>query len=59
MRDAQASTVYLKDYQAPAFFIDETHLSFYLYDDHARVESRLCVRRNQANNTKFLGHDIS
>jgi aminopeptidase N len=46
MRDAQASTVYLKDYQAPAFFIDETHLSFYLYDDHARVESRLCVRRN-------------
>ena len=46
MRDAQPRTIYLKDYQPPAFFIDETHLDFKLHEDHALVESRLCMRRN-------------
>ena len=46
MRDAQPSTIYLKDYQPPAFFIDQTHLDFSLYEDHARVEARLGMRRN-------------
>ncbi|MCX2981694.1 aminopeptidase N [Halieaceae bacterium IMCC14734] len=46
MKDAQAVTIYLKDYQAPAFLIDHTELDFQLYEDHALVQSALTVRRN-------------
>lgn len=46
MREAQPRTVYLKDYRVPDFLIDETHLKFELYEDHALVSSRLVMRRN-------------
>jgi aminopeptidase N len=26
--------IYLKDYQAPEYLIDETHLTFELFEDH-------------------------
>ncbi|MDX1489787.1 MAG: aminopeptidase N [Pseudohongiellaceae bacterium] len=46
MREAQAKTIYLKDYQAPAFLIDETHLRFELGEESTRVTSQLKMRRN-------------
>jgi aminopeptidase N len=46
MRDAQARTVYLKDYRPPAYLVDKTDLHFDLYEDHAKVRSTLLMRRN-------------
>lgn len=48
MSDAQPTTIYLKDYQAPHFIIDTTYLRFDLFEQHARVDSRLEMRRNSA-----------
>ena len=47
MRDAQPESIYLKDYQAPHFVIEETHLRFDLFEDYAQVDSRLVMRRNR------------
>ncbi len=47
MRTEQPKTIYLKDYQEPDYWIDETHLTFELFEDHALVHSRLSMRRNQ------------
>lgn len=46
--------IYLKDYQAPAFFIRETILSFDLHEDHAKVHSRLKFERNSNLSDKTL-----
>lgn len=46
MRDAQAKTIYLKDYQVPAFVIELTELQFELAEDATHVRSRLHMRRN-------------
>ena len=46
MRTEQPKTIHLKDYQQPDYWIDETHLTFELFDDHALVHSRLLVRVN-------------
>ncbi len=46
MKNAQPKTIYLKDYQAPAFLIDETDLRFELGEDFTLVSSRLEMRRN-------------
>ena len=46
MRTEQPLTIYLKDYQQPEYWIDETHLTFELFEDHALVHSRLLMRRN-------------
>ncbi len=46
MRDAQATTIYLKDYRVPDFLIDTTALRFELFESHALVHSTLCMRRN-------------
>lgn len=40
-------TIYRKDYQAPAYFIDEIDLDFDLYDEHALVNSHMRVRHNR------------
>ncbi|QJD58605.1 aminopeptidase N [Pseudomonas sp. gcc21] len=47
MRTEQPKTIYLKDYQQPDYWIDETHLTFELFDDHALVHSRLAMRVNE------------
>ncbi len=57
MKNAQARTTYLKDYQPPAFTIESTDLSFDLYEDHAIVESKLQFRRNNANEAP-AGHSL-
>ena len=46
MRTEQPKTIYLKDYQQPDYWIDETHLTFDLFEDHALVHSRLSMRLN-------------
>ena len=46
MKDAQPKAIYLKDYQAPDYWIDTTDLTFDLHEDHALVTSVLGVRRN-------------
>ncbi|UAW97086.1 aminopeptidase N [Halopseudomonas nanhaiensis] len=46
MRTEQPKTIYLKDYQQPDYWIDETHLTFELFEDHALVHSRLAIRVN-------------
>ncbi len=43
MRDAQARTIYLKDYKPPAFTIEKTDLHFELYEDHALVKATLLI----------------
>ncbi|MCL7461721.1 aminopeptidase N [Pseudomonas sp. NW5] len=46
MRSEQPNTVYLKDYRAPDYLIDETHLTFELFEDHTLVHAQLVMRRN-------------
>ncbi|MFD1218217.1 aminopeptidase N [Microbulbifer celer] len=46
MKEAQARTVYLKDYRAPDYLIDHTDLHFDLEPQATLVKSRLKVRRN-------------
>jgi aminopeptidase N len=46
MRDASAKTIYLQDYQLPAFLIEQTELRFELGEELSRVSSRLHMRRN-------------
>ena len=46
MKNAQARTTYLKDYQPSDFLIETTDLSFDLYEDHAKVVSKLLIKRN-------------
>jgi len=48
MRTEQPKMIYLKDYQAPDYLIDETHLTFELHDDHSLVHAQLVMRRNPA-----------
>ncbi len=45
-KEAQAKTIFLKDYQVPPFLIDKTELVFDLLDSHADVHSTLHMRRN-------------
>ncbi|MFQ5643839.1 MAG: aminopeptidase N [Thiogranum sp.] len=44
-------TIYLKDYQPPAYLVDEIALRFELEPDTTRVHSRLVVRHNPAATT--------
>ena len=46
MKAEQPQTVYLNDYQPPAFLVDHVDLRFELFEEGARVHSRLTVRRN-------------
>lgn len=48
MRTEQPKMIYLKDYQAPDYLIDETHLTFELFEDHSLVHAQLVMRRNPA-----------
>ncbi|PAU89029.1 aminopeptidase N [Pseudomonas sp. WN033] len=54
MRTEQPKTIYLKDYQQPDYWIDETHLTFELFEDHALVHSRLALRLNADKPQKTL-----
>lgn len=64
MRDAQAKTIYLQDYQVPAFVIDLTELHFELAETGTHVRSRLHLRRNpellgnQQDSLRLDGQDM-
>ncbi|MDG4474630.1 aminopeptidase N [Thiovibrio frasassiensis] len=44
--DSQAKTILLKDYRPPAYLIEEVALAVDLFEERARVCSRLVCRRN-------------
>jgi aminopeptidase N len=46
MRDATPGTIFLEDYQPPAYFISRTELEFVLHEDHALVMAKLHLWRN-------------
>src|SRR5512136_2153888 len=48
MRDPTPQITLLKDYAPPAFLIDTVDLNVELFEDHARIRSRLALRRNPA-----------
>ncbi|MHA7853229.1 aminopeptidase N [Marinobacter shengliensis] len=48
MRTNQPQTIYLSEYQAPAYLVDHVSLRFELFEDGARVHSTLSMRRNPA-----------
>lgn len=45
-------TVYLKDYQAPNYFIEEVELDFDLHEGYAIVKSELRIRHNRHSTNK-------
>jgi aminopeptidase N len=46
MRDPAPAPIRLEDYTPPAFLIDTVDLDIELFEDHARVRSRLSLSRN-------------
>ena len=46
MKEAQARSIYLKDYKAPDFLIDKIFLDVSLYEEQTTVTSRLSISRN-------------
>src|SRR5258707_11348042 len=46
MRDPAPVPIHLKDYAPPAFLIESVDLDIELFEDHARVRSRLALSRN-------------
>ena len=46
LRDAQAKTIYLKDYRPPEFLIDQSDLIIQLYEDLSYVKATLKIRAN-------------
>ena len=46
MKNAQARTTYLKDYQPPEFLIETTDLDFDLHEEYALVIAELTLQRN-------------
>lgn len=46
LETAQGKTVYLRDYQVPAFLFDQVDLHFELGEEETLVQSRIQVRRN-------------
>ena len=49
MRDPAPVPIHLKDYAPPAFLIETVDLDIELFEDHARVRSRLECSRNPAS----------
>ncbi|GHD31101.1 aminopeptidase N [Parahalioglobus pacificus] len=45
MREAQPATIYLKDYEPPAYRIEQTQLHFALHEDYALVTATLSIAR--------------
>ncbi|HIP94303.1 MAG TPA: aminopeptidase N, partial [Leucothrix sp.] len=54
MKHADAKTIYLKDYQQPAFWIDTVDLVFDLEDNYALVTSSVDYKRNPDSAQEIL-----
>ncbi|NIE97093.1 aminopeptidase N [Acinetobacter sp. Tr-809] len=51
-------TIYLKDYQKPAFLVESINLDIQVYDDHTLVDSTLVMKRQTAGALVLLGRDL-
>lgn len=51
-------TIYLKDYQKPAFLVDSINLNIQVYDEHTLVDSTLVMKRQTAGDLILLGRDL-
>ena len=51
-------TVYLKDYQKPAFEVLSINLDLSVYDDHTIVRSKMLMKRQVVGDLVLLGRDL-
>ncbi|USA45307.1 aminopeptidase N [Acinetobacter sp. C26M] len=51
-------TIYLKDYQKPAFLVESINLDIQVYDDHTIVDSTLVMKRQTTSALVLLGRDL-
>ncbi|MEE9902211.1 aminopeptidase N [Acinetobacter haemolyticus] len=51
-------TIYLKDYQKPAFLVESIHLDIQVHDDHTLVDSTLVMKRQTIGELILLGRDL-
>ncbi|QDP71246.1 aminopeptidase N [Legionella israelensis] len=51
-------TIYLKDYQKPAFIVEQVELNFELYDDHALVTSQMQLQRQSEGPLHLYGDEL-
>ncbi len=61
MKHAEAKTIYLKNYQQPAFWIDTVDLTFDLEDNYALVTSSVDYKRNPTasqSELELFGSDL-
>ncbi|HSU76025.1 MAG TPA: aminopeptidase N [Burkholderiales bacterium] len=54
MREPQPKTIYLKDYTAPPYRVDDVDLDVDIREDHALVRARLAIRRNAGNSPPLV-----
>ena len=54
----QPEVIYLKDYQVPAFLIDQTELRFELEAERTLVSTKLTMRRNPECQQKPQGLEL-
>ncbi|MDD7805140.1 MAG: aminopeptidase N [Endozoicomonas sp. (ex Botrylloides leachii)] len=47
MKESQPKPIFLKDYQAPEYWIDKTELTFELYEDETLVTAKLHMHKNE------------
>ena len=52
------TTIYLKDYQPPAFNVTTVDLSFDLYDDHALIKNKMCLTRQHPGDLHLYGEEL-
>ena len=57
MKEGEARTVYLRDYEAPAFLVDAVELDIDLQEDCAIIKANLQIRRNSLGGTGPLQLD--
>ncbi len=46
MKNQEPKTIYLKDYQEPAFWVEHVDLTVRIFDNHTEVESHLSLKKN-------------
>ncbi|MFW2571002.1 aminopeptidase N [Legionella sp. 29fVS95] len=52
------TTIYLKDYQAPAFTVDTVALEFDLHDDHALITNQMQLKRQGEGALHLYGDEL-
>lgn len=60
MKDAAPKTIYLKDYEAPAYLVETIDLTFTLHDTKTLVESVMKMKANggKSNNLVLVGEEL-